>query len=200
MHCSCLNGVCLDKLPIRYESEITPTFDYRMLTHFDISISRLPEGSLIKNEPQTLYYRYKYWILSIIAFILYQTVTIFWLSRNLIRRKIAEKLQKQLEEQVLHSQKMEAIGTFAGGISHDLNNILGAITTCSELAIEDVSEQSPVHDDLNHILSAANRGKDLIRQILDFSRKRDHERRPVYLEEILRECVALLNTRGAPIH
>ena len=123
---------------------------------------------------------------------LYQSVTIFLLARNLTRRKRAERLQKQLEAQLLHAQKMEAIGTFAGGIAHDLNNIIGAITTCGEMALEDTPADSSVCEDLRHLLLAANRGKALISQVLAFSRKRDQERQPLQVKAILSECVDLL--------
>lgn len=187
-----LNGTAVRQLPVVHNSEIEPVFDYPMLKHFKIPRKALPDNSVIKNEPQTLYYKYKYLIWVIILFTLYQTITIFLLARNLARRKRAERSQKQLEAQLLHAQKMEAIGTFAGGMAHDLNNIIGAIATCGEIALEDTPEDSSVCEDLRHLLSAANRGKSLIQQVLAFSRKRDHERRPLKVEKILNECVDLL--------
>lgn len=187
-----LDGTDISDIPIRYSSEITPIFDYRMLQEHNISLSSLPQDRLVLYEPQTLYYRYKYPIWGLAAFILYQSLMIFWLGRSLMRRKRAEKQQKELEAQLLHSQKMEAIGTFAGGIAHDLNNILGAISNCGELALEDTDSNSPVREDLEHILHASDRGKDLIRQILDFSRKREQEKRQVNVKNIILECERLV--------
>ncbi|MCP4160417.1 MAG: response regulator [Deltaproteobacteria bacterium] len=103
----------------------------------------------------------------------------------------AEKREKSLETRLQKVRKMEAIGTFAGGIAHDFNNILGAITTCSEMAIEDVSEENPAHEDLKHILKAAIRGKKLVKQILEYSRSRNTKRKPVKLNKIILECLDL---------
>lgn len=83
---------------------------------------------------------------------------------------------------------MEAIATFAGGFAHDLNNIIGAISNCGELALEDTPPESPVREDLIHILRASKRGKDLIRQILDFSRKRKSVKQLVKVHDIIEEC------------
>lgn len=188
-----LNGTPVQALPIVYHNEIKPVFDYQMLNHFDIDHRLLPPNSIIVNEPQTFYYQYKYWIWTIIIFMLYQTVMIIWMGQNLIRRKQAEKKQRLLEAQLLHSQKMEAIGTFAGGIAHDLNNILGAIGACSEVALGDLDKSSQVYVDIQHVINATNRGKALIRQVLDFSRKPTLEKKPIHMAGMVEECLNLLD-------
>ncbi len=99
--------------------------------------------------------------------------------------------EKDLKKQLQEMRKMEALGTFAGGIAHDFNNILGAITTCSEMAIEDVEESNPAHEDLKHILKAATRGKKLVKQILEYSRSRNTRQKPVKLHRIILECLDL---------
>lgn len=187
-----LNGTPVQALPIVYENEIKPVFDHEMLRYFDIDHRKLPPGSIIVNEPQTFYYQYRYWIWAAAVFMLYQTAMIIWMGQNLMRRKQAEKQQRLLEAQLLHSQKMEAIGTFAGGIAHDLNNILGAIGACSEVALEDLNKSSQVYEDIQHVINATNRGKALIRQVLDFSRKPSLEKKPVQMGELVRECLNLL--------
>lgn len=190
---SILKGTPAHRLPVIRNSQLVPVFDYHLLQHFNISRSSLPDNAVIKNQPQSLYYKYKYLIWAVIIFTLYQSLTIFILARNLTRRKRAEKLQKQLESQLQHSQKMEAIGTFAGGIAHDLNNILGAISTCSEMALEDTPVDSPAAEDIRHVLQATNRGKALIKQVMTFSRrKRNQKRQPVQVKTIIDECLNLL--------
>ena len=100
--------------------------------------------------------------------------------------------RKQLRKVVLQAQKMEAIGTLAGGIAHDFNNILGAIITCSEIALDDLPENHPVHEDLDHILKAGLRGKALVRQILSFSETGEQARQPVQLHGLVEECLNLI--------
>ncbi|UZP66342.1 cache domain-containing protein [Desulfovibrio mangrovi] len=101
---------------------------------------------------------------------------------------------KQMEKELRHAQKMEAIGIFAGGIAHDFNNILGAITSCSELALSDTPTNSPVHEDLRHVLKAAKRGKNLVKRIKAFSRRTDAPRHAVNMQSVIKECMHLLQT------
>ena len=99
-----------------------------------------------------------------------------------------------LEKQLRQAQKMEGLGTLAGGIAHDFNNILGAIISCTEFALEDVPESSPTREDLEHVLKASFRGKNLIKQILTFSRCSDEERHPVQAAPLVKECLKLLRS------
>jgi CheY-like chemotaxis protein/anti-sigma regulatory factor (Ser/Thr protein kinase) len=91
--------------------------------------------------------------------------------------------------QLLQAQKMEAIGSLAGGIAHDFNNILSAIIGYTELSM--LSDGAPV-DYLQEVLKAANRAKDLVRQILSFSRQTDEERMPIQVGMVVKEVVKFL--------
>jgi signal transduction histidine kinase/ActR/RegA family two-component response regulator len=104
------------------------------------------------------------------------------------RTKTLAKYERQLQ-QVL---KIQAIGTLAGGIAHDFNNILFPIVGYTELTMDEVSEDSVAHNNLGEILKAANRAKDLVQQILTFSRQSDQERRPVKVQNIITETLRLL--------
>lgn len=99
---------------------------------------------------------------------------------------------KRLQQQLQHSQKMEAIGTLAGGIAHDFNNILAAIMGYSELALLDIESESPLETNLIEILKASDRAKDLIQQILSFSRQREYEKKPVNIAPIVKEAAKML--------
>jgi CheY-like chemotaxis protein len=87
---------------------------------------------------------------------------------------------------------MEAIGTLAGGIAHDFNNILAAIIGFAEMVEEDLPSESPSIPRIGRVLSAANRGKELVRQILAFSRKAEPARKPLSLSPVIDETIQLL--------
>ncbi len=108
-----------------------------------------------------------------------------------IARDITER--KKLESQLQQAQKMEAIGTLAGGIAHDFNNILGSIIGYAELIeMLDVPEDSNIRDRLKRILSSAYRAKDLVQQILTFSRRSEQNTAPVALTLIVKEAIKFL--------
>jgi signal transduction histidine kinase/ActR/RegA family two-component response regulator len=100
--------------------------------------------------------------------------------------------RRRLEEQLRQSQKMESIGTLAGGIAHDFNNILGVIFGYAELSREQAADNSVLANNISQILKAADRAKNLIRQILAFSRKSTFEAVPLRLHLIVKEALALL--------
>lgn len=97
-----------------------------------------------------------------------------------------------LERQFRQSQKMQAIGTLAGGIAHDFNNILTGIIGYSELTIEELPQDSKIRDHVNMVLKAGKRARDLVSQILAFSRKAAQERMPTQFHLILKEVLNLL--------
>ncbi|GDY22265.1 hypothetical protein LBMAG56_36120 [Verrucomicrobiota bacterium] len=107
-----------------------------------------------------------------------------------LRHEMLER--KKVEAQLLHAQKMEAIGQLAGGIAHDFNNILASIMGNTELAKMDARVSPNTADYLDSILKATGRAADLVRRILAFSRRQDAERKPVYLQLVLEEAVKLM--------
>ncbi|MDD1735834.1 MAG: PAS domain S-box protein, partial [Methanothrix sp.] len=110
---------------------------------------------------------------------------------DLTATKLAEEEKKRLEIQLQHAQKMEAIGALAGGIAHDFNNILSAIIGYTELAMLNEGAEHCTAE-LKEALIAANRAKDLVKQILAFSRQTDEDRMPVRVALVAKEAVKFL--------
>jgi len=102
--------------------------------------------------------------------------------------------RKRLESQLQQAQKMESIGTLAGGIAHDFNNILSPIMIHSELAMMDLPPDNPVQHSLKEIFKAGERARDMVKQILAFSRKGEGERAAIKITPILKEVLKLLRS------
>ena len=107
-------------------------------------------------------------------------------------RKKAEQARDSLEVQLRQSQKMEAVGTLAGGIAHDFNNILGVIIGYTELLQRDLPDDPATQMSLDQVLKASHRAKELVRQILRFSRHEEFQRTHLRLDAVLAETIALL--------
>jgi PAS domain S-box-containing protein len=100
--------------------------------------------------------------------------------------------KRELELQLQQAQKMEAIGTLAGGIAHDFNNILSAIIGYTELSLNDIEKESILYQNLQEVLRAGGRAKDLVKQILTFSRQTTQELKPVQVKLICKEAIKFL--------
>ena len=125
-----------------------------------------------------------------------ETTTVF--ARDLTSRKRADAQRAELEVQLRESHKMQALGTLAGGIAHDFNNIVGAILGNVELAMADCALESPLQESLREIEKAGKRARDLVRQILTFSRNQPAQRRAVHAGEVLRDTERLLRVTLPP--
>ncbi|MGK5095276.1 response regulator [Deltaproteobacteria bacterium TL4] len=100
--------------------------------------------------------------------------------------------EKELEKQLRESQKMEAIGILAGGIAHDFNNILSVISGYTELICSEFSKGSREREILSRVLNAGDRAKDLVQQILTFSRHSEEQLNPVNIIPIVKESIKFL--------
>jgi len=102
--------------------------------------------------------------------------------------------QRQLERQLLQAQKMEAIGTLAGGIAHDFNNILSIIMGYTEISLSNLEEDEPkkLVYNLEHVLKASHRAKDLVRRILTFSSRSDSQPAAIKIVPIVQEVLKLI--------
>jgi signal transduction histidine kinase/ligand-binding sensor domain-containing protein/CheY-like chemotaxis protein len=116
------------------------------------------------------------------------------LTSLISERQRAAEARAELEAQLLQARKMEAIGTLAGGIAHDFNNILTAIIGNAQLATAEIPPHHPSHEALKHILQASYRARDVVRQILTYSRKESQERQPLEIQSIVKETLKLLKS------
>ncbi len=112
--------------------------------------------------------------------------------KDVTARVRADEDRHRAELEMQHSQRLESLGVLAGGIAHDFNNILAAIIGLTDMALQDLPRSSPTHADLKEALQAAHRAKDLVKQILMFSRQSGEERAPLYVHVIVREALKLL--------
>lgn len=112
--------------------------------------------------------------------------------RDITDLRRAEEEKRLLKARLTQSQKMEAIGTLAGGIAHDFNNILMAIIGYTELARENVLHDDVMQRYLNQVLKASNRAKELVKQILTFSRMTETEYSPIALRTVIKEAFGML--------
>ena len=112
--------------------------------------------------------------------------------RDVTDRVEAQKEKGEMEAQLRQTQKLEAIGTLAGGIAHDFNNVLTAIMGFSALVEEELPQNSPLRAHMRQILTASERARDLVKQILTFARHGEQQRKPVEIASVVREALSLM--------
>ncbi len=117
---------------------------------------------------------------------------LYAIVHDITNRKQAEEARKQLQVQLAQAQKMEAIGTLAGGIAHDFNNILGIILGYAELAKDSCPADSPTGRHLDQIVTAGERARGLVQQILTFSRQTKTETTVLDPAVIVKELLKML--------
>lgn len=114
------------------------------------------------------------------------------LRQQITARKQAELQQRSLESQLLQTQKLDAIGRLAGGIAHDLNNLLAPILGYSELLSERLKQDEKLQGYAREIMLSGERARDLIRQLLAYSRKQNLEFRPININSVIENFSSLL--------
>ena len=111
---------------------------------------------------------------------------------DITERKQAEEDLRQIEARLRQSEKMEAIGTLAGGIAHDFNNVLGGIIGYTDMSLDLVEKDSVLEKNLRKVLTASDRAKQLVQQILTFSRQGKSKKSVIPLRPIIKEVLELL--------
>ena len=122
------------------------------------------------------------------------TTDILSVGIDITERKQAEEDKNRLSKQLLQAQKMESIGNLAGGIAHDFNNILSVIIGYSELALIKSAAEPNSNHELQEILAAGHRAKELVTQILTIARKTDEEIKPIRIDTIAKEVLKFIRS------
>ena len=123
-----------------------------------------------------------------------KTALLSGIAEDITEHKHAEQEKKIYEDRLARALRLEAIGTLAGGIAHDFNNILAAIIGYTELAMEDVPPGNSAVRSLHEVLKAGERAKDLVSQILTFSRQARTEKKVVRVQLIVKQALKLLRS------
>jgi signal transduction histidine kinase len=114
------------------------------------------------------------------------------LQQSMLKQQALEAEQRQLQQVMWQNQKMQSLGTLAGGVAHDFNNILYAISGYVNMACDDTKPGSITHENMKKVLEACARGQELVKQILGFSRKQDYVLTEVSLREVIEKTLSLL--------
>ncbi|HWA74138.1 MAG TPA: PAS domain S-box protein [Polyangiaceae bacterium] len=119
---------------------------------------------------------------------------IILVAHDITERRRAEEAKARLEDELRQMQRLEAMGTLAGGVAHDFNNILGAIVAYTDLARMDAQSNAAVLESLSEVSRASERAKLLVRQILAFSRRQPQERHAIRLQPLVKEVLRLVRS------
>ena len=112
--------------------------------------------------------------------------------RDITGRKRAQAERGRLEQRLRQAEKMEAVGRLAGGVAHDFNNVLAGVLAYGEMLFEEAPEDSPLKRYAQNVLTAASRGRELVEQILAYSRSQRGKRAPVDVAKVIAETLELI--------
>ena len=186
-----LGGEPVSAVPVDLKSPTKLMFDHDQLVRFGISDDSIPPDAVIVNRPVSFFAQHTDLVLTTLGMMAILGAGILVLGSNVYQRKVAEEEQRKLQDQLLHAQKMEAVGHLAGGVAHDFNNILTAIIGYANLIRKKMTPDDPVRPFSDHILAASERAAKLVKNLLAFSRKQVIETKPVDLNEIVKGVEAI---------
>jgi PAS domain S-box-containing protein len=175
---------------------------FMLLVHEDDQAATVKAMEALHRPPHTAYleqramtmegWRWLAWVDTAVLDDDGEVVAIIGVGRDITEQKKAEAAKQELEFRLLQAQKMEAIGTLAGGIAHDFNNMLSAIMGFTEMTLADLEPGTLPVSNLTKVMAASERARDLVRQILTFSRQEKVAPRPVQPKLIVYEVLRLM--------
>lgn len=115
-------------------------------------------------------------------------------KENITERKKAEKQMQEKEKQLRQAQKMEAVGTLAGGVAHDFNNMLTSIIGYTEITMDNLDEESNNYNNLKQVLNASFHARDIVAQLMAYTRKTKEDKIPLQIDKIISDTLKLLSS------
>ena len=120
--------------------------------------------------------------------------TVLEVSRNVTEREISRQRELQLQEDLIQARKMESVGTLAGGIAHEFNNILSIIMGNNELIMDELPEGDPSRENSEEIRTASFRAREIVKQLLTFSRQDNASKSPIDMRSIVKDSLKLIRS------
>ncbi len=180
-----------NQIPVESDSPDMYVFDYSELKRFQISESQLPLHSNVINQPFSIYRQYRGLFISIIAMFILMVLLVAALSTILMLKRRMEQEKAEIEAHTRHQQKLESIGTLAGGVAHEINNPINIIMNYGEL-IKSMSEPGGKIDDYSQaIIEECERVAGIVRNLLSFARQDTETRRRCDIREIVEKTLSL---------
>jgi signal transduction histidine kinase/CheY-like chemotaxis protein len=188
-----LDGTPADAIPVVPSAEYRPRFDYARLERFDIPVDRLPEGSIVVGRPTSFYEDHPRLVWAVSVLIVGLGLAVFWLASIVRRMQRAEREIANKQEELRRAQQLEILGRLAGGVAHDFNNLVTAISGFAALAFRRVPpDDELLRDDLEEIQRATERAAELTRHLLSFARLQPIQTRIVDVNTLLGNLHKLL--------
>lgn len=180
-----------DAIPLISDHPSLYLFDYNELKRFKISESQLPLHRTVINQPFSIYRQYRGLFISIIAVFILLVLFIAALSTILMLKRRMEHEKAEMEAHTRHQQKLESIGTLAGGVAHEINNPINIIMNYGEL-IKSMSDPGGKIDDYSQaIIEECERVAGIVRNLLSFARQDTETRRKCDFREVVEKTLSL---------
>jgi signal transduction histidine kinase len=196
-----LNGETAANIPIVLGDYIKPIFDWRQLTKWGISESRLPPGSELRFRQPNLWDQYRWLVIATFAVVLAQAAMITWLYFERRRRRIAEMELRQRLLEVIHLNRVATAGVLSASIAHELNQPLGAIQSYSEAAELYLKAEPPNLERVEQILANIRRDNqraaDVISHLRGMLKKSTGKLQEIDLNEVVRDALYFLDLEAS---